>query len=55
MKQNIKITGLLTFFKIMAVPHNGAMRFGERFWHKRKYEKRVNTGCISHAIMKKTT
>ena len=24
MKQNIKITGLLTFFKIMAAPHNGA-------------------------------
>ena len=32
----------------MAAPHNGARRFGARFWHKRKYEKCGNTGCISH-------
>ena len=31
-----------------AAPHNGERRFGERFWHKRKYEKCGNTGCISH-------
>ena len=31
-----------------AAPHNGARRFGERFWRKRKYEKCGNTGCISH-------
>ena len=31
-----------------AAPHNGARRFGKRFWHKRKYEKCGNTGCISH-------
>ena len=33
---------------VKAAPHNGARRFGERFWHKRKYEKCGNTGCISH-------
>ena len=33
---------------IKAAPHNGARRFGERFWHKRKYEKCGNTECISH-------
>ena len=33
---------------IKATPHNGARRFGERFWHKRKNGKCGNTGCISH-------
>ena len=33
---------------LRVAPHNGARRFGERFWHKRKYEKCGNTGCISH-------
>ena len=31
-----------------ATPHNGARRFGGRFWPKRKYGKCGNTGCISH-------
>ena len=31
-----------------AIPHNGARRFGARFWPKRKYGKCGNTGCISH-------
>ena len=34
--------------RIKATPHNEARRFGERFWHKRKYEKCGNTGCIFH-------
>ena len=34
--------------RFKATPHNGARRFGARFWHKRKYEKCGNTGCISH-------
>ena len=33
---------------LRATPHNGARRFGARFWHKRKYEKCGNTGCIPH-------
>ncbi len=33
---------------IRATPHNGARRFSERFWPKRKYGKCGNTGCISH-------
>ena len=34
--------------KDKATPHNGARRFGERFWPDRRYGKRRNTGCISH-------
>ena len=38
----------MSAISVKATPHNGARRFGARFWHKRKYEKCGNTGCISH-------
>ena len=38
----------MVIFPIKATPHNGARRFGERFWPKRKFGKCGNTGCIAH-------
>ena len=35
-------------WEFKATPHNGARRFGARFWRKRKYGKCGNTGCIPH-------
>ena len=38
----------INFYTPKATPHNGARRFGERFWPERKYGKCGNTGYISH-------